>query len=229
MEHYLSKSRYPHLACHPFNLLLICPLCNSFVKQTTDPLQGRSARRRNLEDIHLPYRDVGLGARTYLQVRLGKESTPTRLGPLRPREATNLRQNIAAFGDVYKIPRRWQGKVNTIGENLFRRIQQFLRHGWHIPEDETMPHMLLTALDSLLCDLYEDQGKVPLAFAMTWWLATLINQEVEPAIHNPAHPMPQLSILLQALSIATSAQPGAGLPTSSAQLATARSLRRLLQ
>jgi hypothetical protein len=64
---------------------------------------------------------------------------------------------------------------------------------------------------------------------MTWWLATLINQEVEPATHNPAHPMPQLSILLQALSIDTGAQPGAMLPTTSTQLATARSLRGLLQ
>jgi hypothetical protein len=30
------------------------------VKRVTDPLRGRSASRRNLEDIHLPYRDVGL-------------------------------------------------------------------------------------------------------------------------------------------------------------------------
>jgi type I site-specific restriction endonuclease len=32
--------------------------------------------------------------------------------------------------------------------------------------------------------LYEHQGKEPFAFAMTWWLATLINQEVEPAAQN---------------------------------------------
>jgi len=229
IEHYFPKSYYPHLACHPFNLLLICPLCNSFVKQTTDPLRGRSASQRNLEDIHLPYRDIGLGARTYLQVRFGKAPTLTRLGPLKPRRAIALRQSITAFGDAYKIPQRWQGKVNTIGENLFRRIRQFLQYGWHIPADETMPRTLLTALDHLLCDLNENQGKEPFAFAMTWWLATLINQEVEPATHNPAHPMPQLSILLQALSIDTGAQPGAMLPTTSTQLATARSLRGLLQ
>src|SRR5262249_24703661 len=162
----------------------------SFVKQTTDPLRGRSVSRRNLEDIHLPYRDVGIGAQTYLHVRLGKGPTPTRLGPLKPREARELRQSIAAFSHVYKIPRRWQGKVDTIGESLFRRIRQFLRYGWHIPTDETMPHTLLTALDHFLCEIYENQGKEPFAFAMTWWLATLINQEVEPATHNPAHPMP---------------------------------------
>jgi len=229
IEHYLSKSHYPHLACHPFNLLPICPLCNSFVKQEADPLGGRSARRRNLEDVCLPYREVGLGSRTYLQVRFGKAPTPTQLGPLRAREATDLRQRIAAFGAVYKIPQRWQGKVNTVGENLFRRIRQFLRNGWHIPTDETMSHTLLTALDHLLCDLCENQGKEPFAFAMTWWLATLINQKVEPATHDPSHPMPQLSILLQALFIDTSAQSGAGIPTSSAQLATARILRGFLQ
>src|SRR5262249_30975367 len=141
----------------------------------------------------------------------------------------DLRQSIAAFSDVYKIPQRWQGKVNAIGENLFRRIRQFLRYGWHIPADETMPHTLLSALDHLLCDLYENQGKEPFAFAMTWWLAPLINQEVEPSTNDPAHPMPQLSALLQALSLDTSARSGAETRTASTQLATTRSLRGLLQ
>lgn len=49
------------------------------------------------------------------------------------------------------------------------------------------------------------EGKEPFAFAMTWWLASLINQEVEPATQNPSHLMPQLSALLQALSIDTGA------------------------
>lgn len=230
IEHYLPKNRYPHLSCHPFNLLPICLHCNTLVKGEADPLNGRANNRRGLEDVLLPYRESGLGSRTYLEVRLGKTSASTRLGQLKPRTATDLRQRIAAFGDIYKVPRRWQGQVNTIGETLFRQIRRFLS-GWNISGDH--PMSLLNALDQLLCDLYANQGKEPFAFAMTWWLATLINQEVEPATHNPSHAMPQVAVLLQALSIGSDQDrdtpSGPGIATSSQQLATARSLRELIR
>jgi hypothetical protein len=129
IEHYLPKSRYPHLSCHPFNLLPICLQCNTLVKRNADPLNGRAHNRRALEDVLLPYRESGLGSRTYLEVRLGKTFGSARLGQLKPRTATDLRQRIAAFGDVYKVPKRWQGQIDTIGEKLFRRIRQLLQSG----------------------------------------------------------------------------------------------------
>jgi len=228
IEHYLPKSRYPHLACHPFNLLPICSSCNR-LKGSVDPLQGRTGNRHDLEDILLPYREPGLGSRTYLYVQLGRTPDTTQLSQLRPRPAIDLHQRIATFAGVYKVPKRWQGQIKTIEDTLFRRIRHALQLGWHASRGGTMPQILLAVLDQLLEVLHEAQGQEPFAFAMTWWLATLINQEVEPATRNPAHPMPQLSILLQALSIDTSVQSGTGLPTSSAQFGTARSLRGLLQ
>jgi len=228
IEHYLPKSRYPHLACHPFNLLPICSSCNR-LKGSVDPLQGRTGNRHDLEDILLPYREPGLGSRTYLHVQLGRTPDTTQLSQLRPRPAIDLHQRIATFAGVYKVPKRWQGQIKTIEDTLFRRIRHALQLGWHASRGGTMPQILLAVLDQLLEVLHEAQGQEPFAFAMTWWLATLINQEVEPATRNPAHPMPQLSILLQALSIDTSVQSGTGLPTSSAQFGTARSLRGLLQ
>jgi 5-methylcytosine-specific restriction endonuclease McrA len=226
IEHYLPKSRYPHLACHPFNLLPVCHHCN-LLKKNADPLKGNSNNPRNLEDIFLPYREPGLGSLTYLQVRLGTTYTSTRLGQLKPRTTTDLRQKLAAFGEVYKVPKRWRGQVNTIGETLFRRLQRFSHSGWRIPSGNTMPQTLLAMLDQLLYYLYEDQGKEPFAFAMTWWLAALINHEVEPATHNPSHPTPQVAALLQAVSIepSTSTQPRSGTPILSQPLAIARSLR----
>jgi hypothetical protein len=68
---------------------------------------------------------------------------------------------------------------------------------------------------------------------MTWWLATLINYEVEPATHNPSHPMPQLSALMEAVSIESGqdmdTQSRLSIDTSSQQLAIARSLRELIR
>jgi 5-methylcytosine-specific restriction endonuclease McrA len=196
IEHYLPKSRYPHLACHPFNLLPICGRCNA-LKGSTDPLKGRSQNRRSLEDILLPYREPGLGSRTYLQVRLSLPYSATQLGQLRPRETTALRQRIQAFGSVYKIPNRWQEQVDKIGERLFRRLRQSLQDR-DISSGDHFPQTILTVLMQRLYFFSEqDQGKEPFAFAMTWWLAALITHEVEPAVQNPAHPAPQTSALLQ--------------------------------
>ena len=39
---------------------------------------------------------------------------------------------------------------------------------------------LLNELDDLLYSLHQDQGSEPFACAKMWWLAALINDEVEP-------------------------------------------------
>jgi hypothetical protein len=232
IEHYLPRSRYPHLACHPFNLLPICHPCN-LQKHNADPLKGTSSTPRILEDILLPYREPGLRSQAYLQVRLGKTEGSTRLGQLRPRTATDLRQKIAALGDVYRVPARWQGQINTIGETLFRRMRQFLRSGRSLPSDDTRWQTLLDMLDQLLYDLFEAQGKEPFGFAMTWWLATLLKHEVEPATHNPSHPMLQVDAILQAISTepthGTATGYGSESRTHAVHLAIARELRTSIQ
>jgi hypothetical protein len=32
IDHYLPESMFPHLACHPFNLIPICSYCNAMIK-----------------------------------------------------------------------------------------------------------------------------------------------------------------------------------------------------
>ena len=231
IEHYLPKSRYPHLACHPFNLLPICHHCN-FLKRHTDPLKGGSRNQRALEHILLPYREPGLGSRTYLPVQLGTTYTTTRFGKLKSRETIDLGQRIEAFGEVYKVPKRWQERTDEIGEKLFRRIRQLLQSGPGLPSDSGRLQALLTVLDFLLYFLaQEEHGKEPFAFAMTWWLATLINHEIVPATQNPAHPMPQVTALLQAVAIEsnTDVQSRPETPAHAKRLAMARSLRELIR
>jgi hypothetical protein len=231
IEHYLPKSRYPHLACHPFNLLPICHHCNS-LKQHTDPLKGGSRNQRALENILPPYREPGLGSRTYLPVQLGKTYTTTRFGKLKPRGTIDLGQRIEAFGEVYKVPKRWQERIDEIGEKLFRRIRQLLQSGPDLPGDSARLQALLTSLDLLLYFLsQEDHGKEPFAFAMTWWLATLINHEVVPATQNPSHPTPQVTALLQTVAIESNMNVQSRPETLAyaKHLAMARSLQELIR
>jgi hypothetical protein len=231
IEHYLPKSRYPHLACHPFNLLPICHHCN-FLKRHTDPLKGGSRNQRTLEHILLPCREPGLGSRTYLTVQLGKTYTATRFGKLKPRETIDLGQRIEAFGEVYKVPKRWQERTDEIGEKLFRRIRQLIQSEPALPSDSGRLQALLTVLELLLYFLsQEDHGKEPFGFAMMWWLATLINHEVEPATQDPSHPMPQVTALLQAVAIEPNIDVRSRPETlvHAKSLAMARSLRELIR
>ena len=47
IEHYFPKSVYPHLACHPYNLIPICKPCN-FARLDKDPLFTSDRSRRAL-------------------------------------------------------------------------------------------------------------------------------------------------------------------------------------
>jgi hypothetical protein len=193
IDHYFPKSLYPHFSCHPYNLIPICHLCNSSIKRDSDPLQGRG-KRLKLDDIFLPYHGDGLGTQTYLQITLKKPPAVIRLGKLKSQTPTDLRQKLAGFGHIYQIPARWRGRVDEIGEKLFRRMRQFFQNGQDAPFGFDMPQAILNALDQLLFYLHdEDQGKDPFAFAMTWWLATLINQEIQPT--SKRHPFSSSPLL----------------------------------
>ena len=56
IEHYFPKDIYPHLACHPGNLIPICSSCNT-AHHNKDPLKGENGSRRPLNSIFLPYRE----------------------------------------------------------------------------------------------------------------------------------------------------------------------------
>ena len=60
------------------------------IKGKANPLQGSFRDWLSVEEIFLPYREPGIGSRTYLQVRLGAALTEAEFGELRPREESNL-------------------------------------------------------------------------------------------------------------------------------------------
>jgi hypothetical protein len=232
IDHYLPEGMYPHLACHPFNLIPICYYCNAMIKGQANPLQGPSRTLLSVEDVFLPYREAGLGSRTYLQVRLGGALTEAESGELMPREESNLRSKLEGFRRVYKIPDRWRQRVDQIGLQLLKRIREFLRG---IPLNALNARSLLNELDDLLYSLHQDQGSEPFACTKMWWLAALINEEVEPATRRRQHAsgptcplVEETGAMLRLDRRASGNRPRGPVHTSSARRETARHLRSLL-
>lgn len=58
-DHYLPKSKYPALAIHGLNLVLVCKTCNQTLKGDLDPLFDDGEVNR-LGDVWFPYRRAGL-------------------------------------------------------------------------------------------------------------------------------------------------------------------------
>jgi hypothetical protein len=193
LDHYLPKYRYPHFACHPYNLIPVCHGCNASQKGMADPFPAGNPRRLNKHS--LPYRS-NLRDAVYLSVDLSGLATvvdPSELdGPkkviklerLLPRgdnteiAASDLEEAIAILNRLYHIPDRWASpeQSNRIRGTLFRRMRHFLNAVKRAPlESDTTSH-IYNYLDILLYYLaHEDQQKDPFAFAMTWMLVALIN------------------------------------------------------
>jgi hypothetical protein len=134
---------------------------------------------------------------------------------------------------VYKIPDRWRQRVDEIGPQLLKRIREFLRGS---PVTALSARSLLNELDDLLYSLHQDQGSEPFACAKMWWLAALINDEVEPATRRRQHASGPISPLLEEIGAMLRLdrrdsvdRPRGPVHMSSARRETARHLRSLLR
>lgn len=193
IEHYFPQSRYPHLACHPYNLLPICHLCNSAIHGDKDPLQStNSSSRLRLQDIILPYRNLSLGTVTRLNTILDNATqSATFAGLVSTVPGISYKTQIDTFARVYEIPGRWNAlnDFDKVGEMLFRRMRHFLRGTYELSignSPESVWPVLQYALYQLVYSLHTqgdegykggDFGKDPFAFAMKWLLLTILNEE----------------------------------------------------
>lgn len=201
LDHFLPKSLYPHLACHPYNLIPICHTCNSSYKGSRDPFDAGNGGRRALNPYILPYRLAQFSRNTFLDVQIGRQTrgaalqeslsnlagiaTSIYIRSLLPHKDTKdmelVEDAIRILSDLYRIPDRWAepSAVNRLGETLFRRMRQFLDRGRIIPHGYDLQLEIYTALEQLLYYLdQEDLKKDPSAFALTWILVALINEEL---------------------------------------------------
>ena len=186
LEHFLPQSLYPHLICHPYNLIPICNKCNH-AKGSKDPLKDNGSRRK-IDETTLPYRESSnLGPQTFLEVRLENALYPRQFGKIQPKTKLHLSSRIQALEHLYKVPTRWSQIVHTVGERLFAHLKSDIRqHETELGSKQ----MLMENLDYRLYLLVEGQGVHPLSYVMTWYLAALINEQAASVAREDARLSP---------------------------------------
>jgi hypothetical protein len=195
LDHYFPKSKYPHFACHPYNLVPVCYTCNSSIKGDVDPfLDSKTKQRRALLKQALPYRHH-LSEQVYLDVKIGKEAQHLQITDLKPRskvDQTKLDEIQAAIDllkEVYGLPDRWftPGQDLKLNEMLFRRIRHFLGDGSMILSGADVEVEVYNMLKQLLYYLdADDQRHDPSAFALTWILVAYLKGKKSSAHGDPA-------------------------------------------
>ena len=185
IDHYLPKSAYPHLSCHPYNLMPICQACNGTqIKRNIDLLTQDTIIPRNLDQILLPYRTDGLVQHIYLDFDLtGNYRKPIKIQYSPQQSSSHNSQYLKIHADTYKLSLRWLEKSPNMESLLFKEIKKI------IEKPKNKPYLNIFDIQEILDQylsqqLIDEQGEAGFAFPMTWWLATLINQQIEPVINS---------------------------------------------
>jgi hypothetical protein len=181
VEHFFPRSIYPHLSCHPRNLVPICSFCNSYIKGDKDPLDLGDGVKLTLVDMPLPYQDFIFQKQAYIAVvarnpyNKDEHPHPMRL-ELKAARDVDIGQKITAINHLYKVDERWSEELNQIEEQAFRRLFQFLTlagpgNPVATPEDAITQLRTLMAITDM-----ENLGKDPYAFPMVWLLKSYVDQ-----------------------------------------------------
>jgi 5-methylcytosine-specific restriction endonuclease McrA len=182
IDHFFPKSLYPHLAVHPYNLVPICTVCNSWFKRDENPLDTLA----DINELILPYRNQqGLKVQAYLHFQPRVDAN-TQQHPLelyfKPVVNYASERFIATYETLYEVQARWNQGLEQLDQHVFRRITQFLlgdvRNGYS-PSD---PHELADRIRILMALVYEeDLGHDSFGFATTWLLNYHIQCLIDPS------------------------------------------------
>lgn len=174
IEHFFPKSRYPHLAVHPFNLIPICPYCNSGAAGATDPF---GVDNLGVLGLILPYQtgkqSRGLSEQTYVFVnpRHDREKHPFHLEILPTKHYPDAEALIANFERIYKVQERWNLEIDWIDQHVFRRITQFLMADVQSGNRLEDAAFLVDRLGILMAIVSkENLGRDPFGHATVWLL-----------------------------------------------------------
>ena len=181
VDHFFPRSIYPHLSCHPLNLIPICSNCNSYIKRDVDPLKSKEQLYQLLDYI-LPYQklEISFSKKSYVAVvkrdpREDRLKHPMRL-ELRPARVFDAGNKILTFNYLYSVDERWSESLDEIEDHVFRRITHYLSliDPVNLLSDPTALIRYLKALMSQT-DM-ENIGKDPYAFPMVWLFKSYIDQ-----------------------------------------------------
>lgn len=176
IEHYFPQSIYPHLSCHPYNLIPICKFCNQALHGDKDPLRRVDGTRRNLGEVFLPYRTGGLAESGYLMVDWQNDDPGFSI--IGRSVSPELKERLQALQSIYDIPGRWQEKRDEIGDHLWRRIRDFLADDIEVTDVFDSVDQIERKLNRLLAYMHDDLGRDPLSFPALWWLASSLESEL---------------------------------------------------
>lgn len=188
IEHFFPKSRYPHLATHPRNLIPICKYCNS-IASDKDILEFCSVG--GITELLLPYQQTVKGLERLAYVEIQKQSVrekPPLVIQLKEARGERAATLIENFEKTYKVIDRWNNDFETIDSHVFRRIQQFFLpdvfSGNSLDSVEFVMSKLrqlvsLTSLDNLARD--------PYGFATTWFLHYHLTELAEKREESPIY------------------------------------------
>ncbi|MEZ4616420.1 MAG: hypothetical protein R2867_13085 [Caldilineaceae bacterium] len=184
IEHFFPKSYYPHLAIHPYNLVPICPFCNS--RAGNKDIMRYCDEALGIAEILLPYSQAhsGFTGQAFVEIRpriSSGEIDREKIHPLRikfrPAKNYQVERALYIFNETYGIEERWNDELDQIGEHVFRRIQQFLLGDVHMGNSLTDYRFLSDKLKMLMAlTECQDLGKDPYGFATVWLLNYFIDQ-----------------------------------------------------
>lgn len=172
IEHFFPKSVYPHLAMHPYNLIPICVHCNIIAGDTD--IMDYCGVEDGITELLLPYRDhqPGLSQQTYaaIGVRKDQDGHPLEI-KIRPAKGAAIQRQIDLFERIYHVEKRWNCVLDQIGEQAFRRIQQFLTGDVQLGNDLSDVEFIKQRLQLLMAlTSKENLGKDPFGFVTMWMI-----------------------------------------------------------
>lgn len=180
VDHFFPRSIYPHLSCHPLNLIPICSYCNSYIKGETNPLL-LDDQPVELTDFVLPYQQPETAFREKAYIAVIKRNPPDRQKhPLRlelkPARDFQAGKRLNTFNNLYRVDERWSESLLEIEDLVFRRITQFLTLA--DPVKLTSDYSAFSRYLKVLMSQtdMENLGKDPYAFPMVWLLKSYIDQ-----------------------------------------------------
>ncbi|MEZ4859724.1 MAG: hypothetical protein R3C14_00375 [Caldilineaceae bacterium] len=184
IEHFFPKSYYPHLAIHPYNLVPICPFCNS--RAGDKDIMTYCDEALGIAEILLPYSQAhsGFTEQAFVEIRpriSSGEIDREKIHPLhikfRPAKNYQAERALYIFNETYGIEERWNNDLDQIGEHVFRRIQQFLLGDVHAGNSLTDHRFLLDKIKMLMAlTERQDLGKDPYGFATVWLLNYFVDR-----------------------------------------------------
>lgn len=142
LDHYLSKTRFPLLACCPWNLVPVCGSCNDVITAKADRPAITLDPPRSTDDwLHPFFRP----ASPKVQIRLNgipKDSIPQLHSP-DPAEQTRLENHTNL---IRTLSKRWTNCASSYHDKLVRDVKRALK------QPETVDDVVLEQLDSHLDD-----------------------------------------------------------------------------